>query len=175
MVSILKFCDLREAEKSIFKDFSRPYIYKIPEFPINDVRTYSYYSNQIDIVNISCTCKEYSTRLKYPDRDIRRCCKHLAHVLKKYYAQEIGPLTVLLLDNQLKYGVEIYYETEINKQMALLGIKDNYKWINIYMFKESWKCYSYNSAENRWAYKNIPDNPEEISKKLKEIFPILKT
>ena len=134
---------------------------------------------KIDVLEITCTCPDFSDRRSGFNRDDpRRLCKHLIRALlengelpesmDKYCDKLQGiadegrgfPLTKKLVNHLIDgYPFEIWLCDTQN-------ISDpKYAWCDVY---EKGKRYAYNIIEKRWSYKDAPKNSDDVVRLIHE-------
>lgn len=164
--------DLRQVEKQKFLKLNFECdSYEVPKLPDWTNKTFHIREAQVNPYHLICSCEDYAHTMRiYPDRDIRRTCRHIYWILMRdNLAEFIDPLTQLLLNSHNKYGKECLYKLDND---ILLGFREGIFWVNVYTLNNEegrWKRYSYEFEENRWSYGNLPFEANKIEKKIKNI------
>jgi hypothetical protein len=144
------------------------YSHQLPEFPIWTNRNRKIQGETINLYSLTCTCADYSERsLQHNERDVRKVCRHLYLGFIRHRERILDELSKLLMDQQLKYGVEQLYKYD---DFTFLGTQAKSYWIKIYTLQnESWRHYSYNREEKRF---NFNQNPPQKIRELPVLYDI---
>lgn len=165
------FDDLRTAVENSIKRNDLYTILEVPELPPSADRLFVWYRQQVNPYRVTCTCAEQQEyRSVYPaERDIRRVCKHLCGVLKRY--DEIDPLLQLIIKNRTVYGAECFLKRSAAESRWLFGLPENggTSWVNCYTYDSFGmpRRFAFHLRHRRWAYDARPENETAVTAALR--------
>ncbi|NUN09546.1 MAG: hypothetical protein HUU54_10260 [Ignavibacteriaceae bacterium] len=156
--------DLRKADPDDTFDTTAEYGHQLPELPGWCDRNYACGTRRSNPFRITCTCDEFQSASEdFSGRDIRRLCAHLSSkLISPAYAKILDPLTLLLIENQLKHGREHLSKYKTGDDFFLTGKGNGKEWVTVYVKEKRWRRFAYNKKEKRWAYNSFPEKSEEI-------------
>ena len=153
---IKKYEDMRDIESNYLFDFFCINLYH-PQVEIIETansNTVFYKQQKADIKNLTCSCNSFSTNEL---RQISNLCPHLIHILKTRYKKYLLEITLLLLENRLKYKNEVYVKLKLEADSYfVISIIENSKWLNVYSVYENTNLFKYDGINNKWAYNLMP-------------------
>jgi len=166
--------DIRKiAELNIQFPNKYSYIHLMPCFSHYSGKFFHYGKERVQIAPPECSCNYFNDiKSIYGELyDIRKLCPH---IIKKLFQMsgngliEIDNLTILLLENQLKFGVSNILRIPIQETNVYFGFNSNKitDWINIYCVTADnnnvYYNYGYNLTEKRWKRSLMPFCQTEI-------------
>lgn len=153
------------------------YVHQIEPLPLAPDREITYHGFNLNLTKLSCTCGEsvQKRELYGEGRDLRVLCKHLHQKLRKYFAA--GSLTMVLAEQQRKYGSEMLLQREVHGRNVYFGFAaDAYppEWISVYLPGKTnevkYVRFAYSLRGRRWAYGLPPDESKVIESYLSLLF-----
>ena len=155
------------------KMIKHKYVHCLPVFNQYKNRAFRFQNHILDLHSQTCSCENFcdNVNLYIDTTDIRRLCSHLIKKLRQLNNEgkiQLDSITLLLLENQQKFGKEQLLILPDSNPKVLFGFSENTlsEWVNIYCtVKESdsvYFCYGFNDKEKRWKRGLIPENSKEI-------------
>ena len=152
---------------------------QIPILPKWTNKIYSSQGEQVNLFNLTCTCKDYSERKnKYKGRDVRLCCKHIYYKLTgSAVTKHISSLYKNLSSAVAIFKIESFYSFKIDRRDIYCGFKEGSNWIQVYVPVHEnninfYARFSYSPMLSRWSHGMIPVNAWKIEYIIKKIIDL---
>jgi hypothetical protein len=149
--------------------FSLSHSYLLPRKDdiLNETRQISKY--KYNAHHLTCSCKEYRERTRfYPQRDIRRLCKHLYGSLLTEHISKLDQLTKLLVETNFWLGRQLLFKARESKEDFYFTIKIPIEKIYIFLKNSHWLRYEYSLSEDFWINNIYPRNHDKLVSKIKK-------
>jgi hypothetical protein len=149
---------------------------QIPQLPKWTNKIYSSQGEQVNLFNLTCTCKDYSERkAKYTGRDIRLCCKHIYYKLTgSAISKHINSLYKNLSHAAAIFKIESFCTYKIDRRDIYFGYKEDSNWIQVFFpvdenNPDSYARFSFSPELSRWSNGINPVNAWKIEHMIKKI------
>lgn len=176
-----KYSDLRKIQQDKHGPLNpgeNYYVHKLPKFPLSlKDKRYKYKEYHLDVYNLRCSCdSQKEKREEFPDRDIRRLCKHLYYKISSSWIKEyVDSLSLELTKSAALFGEKHLYKYTYKNNEIVFGFQENSPWVNVYapnnFNPEVHHRYSFDPIKNRWSYNCKPEYAilfEDVIKRLIE-------
>lgn len=155
-----------------------------PKKETAEIRSSDYESEikyQVNLIDQTCTCSDFSARSCRPKNHFSRWCKHLIKALDRDGAFEgIDEWQRAIVDDGHGGPKIAYMIARDAASPALITVGSSDEWINVYARKKkkgekvseasgSIARYGWSISQQRWSYGDGPDGAREIKKMLKVI------
>jgi hypothetical protein len=125
---------------------------------------------QVDLATLTCSCEDHRKRRRQsPDRDVRRCCKHIgALLLERGIVRAEHELLQLILTAEHGTGGALTI-LRVLEHPVVFSTSTTGEWSNVWTRGRKskgrpgrYQRYGWNEAEQRWSYGKAPPGAAKI-------------
>lgn len=126
----------------------------------------------VDLAALTCDCDNFAGHYSiYPERDVRRLCRHLSRTICNLATFEIPRILFYFLqaNGGAVWPFDLAEELVIGPDLFVLTYQVGTPWVNVYGGEAGspWHRYGYSLSERKtWSYGKAPDNRTEIIERI---------